>query len=669
MADEGLEGSPTGHAINMTMLPGHVLDMAMMQGVLDHLDQGISVFSSDLNLVLWNTRFGELHDFPEGFLRPGLPFAEIIRFNAGRGEYGQCNVESTVRSRVESAMAFKAHRFERMRPNGTVLEIIGNPLPGGGFVTTYSDVTINRQIAENLRGSNDRLDQMVERRTKALRESEERHRTYGEFLEATVRHMPQGVCLFDNRLGLVVANGLFFELTQLPERFNVKGINFYEFMLYNAQRGEYGPGDPEELARQRLETAHRMEPHAFDRARPDGTVIEVRGNPIPGRGFISTFTDITARAKAEEALREAATMARAMLDAPGLIVLLLRLDGILVDLNEGAARGFGKTKAEMIGSNIFAAMSPQVAERRFAYAQQTVFEGRAVYFEDERNGRWFETTMTPYPADQDGVPRVMVISHDVTHRHLAEQRLREATALAQAANRTKTDFLAAMSHELRTPLNAILGFSEIIAREMFGPVGERYRAYGQDINSAGQHLLAMINDILDISRIEIGAFTLCIEPVDPRELTDACMRLVSTRADAGGIRLALDIPDSLPDLMLDARRAKQILINLLGNAVKFTPPKGSVILRGEILPSGGVAFRVTDTGIGMSDEDIAVALSPFGQVDTGLDRRFEGAGLGLPLAQSLAELHGGWLEISSAPGSGTTVSVYFPESCVQTSLA
>ncbi|WP_009868974.1 PAS-domain containing protein [Paramagnetospirillum magnetotacticum] len=639
--------------------------MTMMQGVLDHLDQGISVFSADLRLVLWNRRFADLHEFPDGFLTHDLAFEDIIRFNAQRGEYGgHYDVEDMVRHRVDSAREFRPHRFERTRPNGTILEIIGNPLPGGGFVTTYSDVTVNRQIAENLRGSNDRLDQMVERRTRALQDSEERHRAYGEFLEATVQHMPQGVCLFDNALNLVVANKIFFDLTQIPDSFNVKGINFYEFMLYNAQRGEYGPGDPEELARQRQEIAARMEPHAFDRTRPDGTVIEVRGNPIPGRGFISTFTDITERAKAEEALREAATMARAMLEAPGLLVLLIRMDGTIVDLNEEAAVGLGSHKDAMIGTNIFNAMPTKVAERRFALAQQAILEARAIYFEDERDGRWFETTMTPYPMDQDGIPRVMVIAHDVTHRHHAEQRLREATAMAQAANRTKTDFLAAMSHELRTPLNAILGFSEIISREMFGPVGERYRTYGQDINAAGQHLLAMINDILDISRIEIGAFTLCIEPVDPHELAYSCLRLVGSRAEAGNVDLSEDMPESLPHLMIDSRRTKQILINLLGNAVKFTPPGGKVTLRGETRDSGGIAFHVIDTGIGMSEADMAVALSPFGQVDTGLDRRFEGAGLGLPLAKSLAELHGGSLEITSIPGKGTTVSVYFPASCV-----
>ena len=645
-------------------LPGHGLGMNVLRGVLDHLDQGISVFGADLRLALWNERFISLHDFPEGFIRQDMAFEEIIRFNALRGEYGACNPDEYVRNRVASALTFKAHRFERTRPNGTILEVIGNPLPDGGFVTTYSDVTVARQVAGNLRQSNDRLDQMVERRTQALRESEERHRAYSEFLEATVQHMPQGVCLFDSNLNLVVANSGFFDLTQVPPSFNVPGTPFREFMLYNAQRGEYGPGDPAELADLRVEMARKMESHAFDRARPDGTVIEVRGNPIPGRGFISTFTDITARAQAEEALREAATMARAMLDAPGLIVLLLTLDGTVADLNQEAADGLGKAKDELIGANIFASMPKATAEHRAARAQQAVLEGRSVHFEDERDGRWFETTMTPYPNDQGGMPRVMVIAHDVTHRHLSEQRLREATALAQAANRTKTDFLAAMSHELRTPLNAILGFSEIISREMFGPVGERYRVYGQDINSAGQHLLAMINDILDISRIEIGAFTLCIEPVPPRELADSCLRLVSTRADAGNIRLIEEVPDDLPHLLIDARRTKQILINLLGNAVKFTQADGSVVLRANTSPDGGLIFQVADTGIGMSESEIAVALSPFGQVESGLDRRFEGAGLGLPLAKSLAELHGGTLAVTSSPGKGTTVSVSFPPSCV-----
>ncbi len=641
-----------------------IVDIAMMQGVLEHLDQGISVFDAQLRLVLWNRRFLTLFRLPPDMIQYGMAFEEIVRYNAERGEYGPGVVEDLVRQRVAQACRYEPHRMDRIRPDGSIIEIIGNPLPGGGFVTTYSDVTVARQVSGNLRESNDRLDQMVERRTHALQASEDRHRAYAEMLEATVRHMPQGVCVFDADLNLVVANDGFFESTQLPKSFNSPGKAFADFMLFNAQRGEYGPGDPVELAAQRVELARKMVPHSFDRERPDGTVIEVRGNPIPGRGFISTFTDITARHRAEEALREAATMARAMLDAPGLIVLLLTLDGLILDLNESAVASLGRRKDDLIGANILRMMPSDVATRRAEFAQQAVAEGRAVHFEDERDGHWFETTITPYPGDQEGVPRVMVIAHDVTHRHQAEQRLREAKALAETANRTKTDFLAAMSHELRTPLNAILGFSEIISREMFGPVGERYRAYGNDINGAGQHLLEMINDILDISRIEIGAFTLSEEDTDPHTLAQSCLRLVAARADQGSIRLVDAVPDDVPMLHLDVRRTKQVLLNLLGNAVKFTQAGGSVTLSGGAEPDGGFFFRVADTGIGMTEGDIAIALSPFGQVDSGLDRRFEGVGLGLPLAKSLAELHGGILEIVSVPDQGTAITVKFPAKCV-----
>ncbi|CAA7627365.1 PAS-domain containing protein [Magnetospirillum sp. SS-4] len=644
-------------------------DPAMIGAVLENLGQGISVFDAELHLALWNRRFIEMFGFPDGFIRLGMDFGQIIRFNAEKGDYGPCDIDALVEFRIAQARRFLPHRIERTRSDGSIIEIIGNPLPGGGFVSTYSDVTVARQVAGNLRQSNDRLDQMVERRTRALRESEDRHRAYAEILEATVHHMPQGVCVFDSDLRLVVANEQMFDLLQVPKSFNVPGKPFEDFMLFNAQRGDYGPGDPLEQARRRVEVASLMKPHVLERTLPDGRVIEVRGNPIPGRGFISTFTDVTARRQAEEALREAAVMARAMLDAPGLIVFLITLDGTIIDLNEGGAASLRRRKEALIGANILQIMPPEVSARRAAYAQLAVAEGHAIHFEDEVHNRWYEITVTPYPADPGEVPRLLIISHEVTHRHRAEQRLREAKAMAESANRSKTDFLAAMSHELRTPLNAIIGFSEIISREMFGPVGERYRSYGNDINGAGQHLLAMINDILDISRIEIGVFTLSEETISPRELAESCLRLITSRAEQGSIHLIDAVSPDLPPLRVDVRRTKQILINLLGNAVKFTPAGGSVALSGCRSDDGGFVFGVSDTGIGMSPDEITIALAPFGQVDSGLDRRFEGAGLGLPLAKSLMELHGGSLDISSVPGEGTTVTIRFPPETVMVSPA
>lgn len=640
------------------------VDITVMQAVLEHLEQGISVFDRDLRLVLWNRRFAELFSLPPHLLRHGALFEEIIRYNAERGEYGPCDPEALVAERVGWARQFIPHRTERTRPDGRVIEIIGNPLPDGGFVTTYYDITIAHQVTDNLRESNERLDQMVERRTRALQQSEERHRAYAELLEATVRHLPQGISVFDTNLNLVVANDSFFDLTQIPSDFNVPGKSFEDFMLFNAQRGEYGPGDPMTLARQRVEIARQMQPHVFDRARPDGTVVEVRGNPIPSRGFISTFTDITSRHQAEESLRAAMTMAQTMLNAPGLIIFLINLDGEIIDLNEGGADALRESKDTLIGANVYQLMPPKVSARRASYAQLAIAEGRVVHFEDESHDRWYEISIAPYPVPKGDIPRVLIIAHEITVRKQSEQRLREATALAESANRSKTEFMAAMSHELRTPLNAIIGFSDIISREMFGPVGERYREYGNDINSAGLHLLAMINDILDISRIEIGAFTLSSEEVTPVALAESTIRLVATRAEQNAVRLISSIPEGMPLLNVDVRRTKQVLLNLLANAVKFTPAGGGVALSARMNADGGLAFMVSDTGIGMSPTDIAIALSPFGQVDSGLDRRFEGVGLGLPLAKSLVELHGGSLDVESTPGQGTTVTIHFPPQCV-----
>jgi PAS domain S-box-containing protein len=621
-----------------------------IRDALEHLAQGISVFDRDLTLVVANRRFLELLEMPDRFGEPGTPFEALIRFNAARGEYGDGNVEEQVHLRLDLARRFQAHRFDRIRPDGTVIEIIGTPMEGGGFVTTYTDTTEAHRAAERLRLANEDLDRTVTERTRELAQ-------YAGFLKATVVHMPQGVCVFDTDMNLVVANDGFFELTQVPKDFNVPGTPFETFMRYNAERGEYGPGDPGVLARERVEIARRMQAHTFERTRPDGTVIEVRGNPMPGIGFISTFVDITSRRQIEVELRKSEAVARAMLDAPGLIVLMIDAEGIIYDLNEGAVNGLGaQSKADLVGRSVYDFMHPDAAMRRRQHALEALAGRKAVHFEDRSGKQWFETTLTPY-----GDHRVMIISHDITHRKRAEAHLHEAVQMAEAANRAKTEFLAAMSHELRTPLNAILGFSEIISKQLFGPVGvPRYLEYAADVHASGKHLLSMINDILDISSIEAGGAKLDEEPVDPGAVAETCLRLVAVRAEQGQVKLCNMVPNDLPAIIADGRRLTQILLNLLSNAVKFTLPAGSVNLEAGVTSSGGITFTVRDTGIGMRSEDIAVALAPFGQVDSGYARRFEGTGLGLPLAKSLTELHGGKLFMESTPGQGTAVTVVFP---------
>ncbi len=250
---------------------------------------------------------------------------------------------------------------------------------------------------------------------------------------------------------------------------------------------------------------------------------------------------------------------------------------------------------------------------------------------------------------------------DVTLRERTAQELRSSTEAAERANRSKSEFLANMSHELRTPLNAIIGFSEVIKNQLFGPVGTlKYAQYAGDIYESGTHLLQIINDILDLSKLEAGRLELHESVVSLPALIKGCIPLVRDRAAASGIRIRLVMAEALPPLLVDERMMKQILINLLSNAVKFTGRGGRIAISAALAETGGLEISVADTGIGMSAGDIEVALQTFGQVDNSTTRAHQGTGLGLPLARSLAELHGGSLRVDSAIGTGTAITVTLP---------
>jgi signal transduction histidine kinase len=238
---------------------------------------------------------------------------------------------------------------------------------------------------------------------------------------------------------------------------------------------------------------------------------------------------------------------------------------------------------------------------------------------------------------------------------------RDLLRLAEAANRTKSEFLANMSHELRTPLNAVIGFSDVMLAQAFGPLGAaRYREYAEDINRSGQHLLNIINDILDLSKIEAGHLELHEEICDAAAIVEACRHLLKQRAELGGVDLRLDIGAPPPALRADAVKLKQILVNLMTNAVKFTPAGGQVVVTAARAADGWFEFTVADTGIGIAPADIERVMQPFVQVENSMARRHGGTGLGLPLARRLAELHDGELRLISRLGAGTTVTVRLP---------
>ena len=236
--------------------------------------------------------------------------------------------------------------------------------------------------------------------------------------------------------------------------------------------------------------------------------------------------------------------------------------------------------------------------------------------------------------------------------------LMQAIRAARAADQAKSDFIANMSHELRTPLNAIIGFSEAMSSAVFGPLSQRYREYAEDIHYSGQHLLQIINEILDLSKIEAGQLTLNEAVVPLPDLLEVCRQIVAGRARSGNVTLEFQ-PTELA-LWCDELRVKQALLNLLSNAVKFTPPGGRVTIGAELTALGEIAIAVSDSGVGMSPEDIPRAFEPFAQIANPLTRPHQGTGLGLPLVRQLMALHDGVVRLDSRPGRGTTATLLFP---------
>ncbi len=346
-------------------------------------------------------------------------------------------------------------------------------------------------------------------------------------------------------------------------------------------------------------------------------------------------------------------------------IITVGADGTIGSFNPAACALFGRERGEAVGLEFASLFDCAEVTDLMVKLRAGVVSTEPV---EVREATGLRGDKTRFPAElataamRLGDERMVVaVVRDATTRKLGEDQMRHAKEVAEEANRAKSEFLAHISHELRTPLNAVMGFAELFQSEAFGALGnEKYKEYATHIYGSGRHLLELINDILELSRAEAGKLTLAESDFEMPGVLVAALEMVRKDATEAGIELKTEIERTLPRLRGDERRIRQVAINLLSNAVKFTPKDGRITVCADLDEEGGHRLAVSDTGVGIAEDDIERALKPFVQVVSTLTRRYIGAGLGLPLSQRLVELHGGTLEIESALGAGTTVTARFP---------
>ena len=378
-------------------------------------------------------------------------------------------------------------------------------------------------------------------------------------------------------------------------------------------------------------------------------------------GFVGLVTDVTERKLAETALRESEERYRGLVDASP-DAIFVHCDGAIVFANPSTVQMLGAATADdLIGiraTDLVHVDFRELSRRR----NRQILEGGDVAFTEMRafrlDGSEFFAEVKGRPIVFEGRPAIQTVMRDVTERWRARQALAAAKEQAEVANRAKSEFLANMSHDLRTPLNAVIGFSDMLAGGYQGPLNRKQADYVHDIRSSSGDLLELINDILDLSKIEAGKMQLYEEDVDLRHTIRAAIRIVNERAEAARVQIGTNIARALPLLRADDRLVKRILLNLLSNAVKFTPEGGRVSVRVRLDSRGAPTLSVSDTGIGIARRDISRVFEHFGQAMRRSSA--EGSGLGLPLVKSMAELHGAGVEIESRVGVGTKVHVRFP---------
>ena len=620
----------------------------LLQTVIDSLPCGLTVFDAELRLVVGNRPMRQLLDLPDALMNtPQVSFADLAHYNAARGEYGPGDPTALAQQVIERARRSAApHQFERVRPDGTVIEVRGAPMPGGGFISTYADISDRRRAEE------------AARRSAAL-------------LKGAIDAIDEAFVLFDPQDRLVLCNERYKTL-YAPLRDMIRpGVLFEDLVRAGAQRGGYrdAEGRVEEWVAERVRS-HQAANSTVTQHLANGQVLRIIERKLPDGHNVGFRIDITELHQARESAEAAAqamaqTLARlqAIYDILPVGITISDAQGHIIDCNPASERLLGITKAEHLARDCNSrpwtilredgtSMPPGEHASAVALTQGRPVHDAVMQVVLPERSVWLSVSAMPAAHRELGV----VVGYvDISEQRAQQTALAQAKALAEQASVAKSQFLANMSHEIRTPMNAILGMLALMKRT---GLNAHQSDYAHKTENAARSLLGLLNDILDFSKVEAGKMTLDPQPFRIEQLLQELGVILSSNLGPKLVELVFDLEHAVPALLMgDAQRLQQVLINLAGNAVKFTG-SGEVVVSVRLLALEGqsarLRFSVRDTGIGIAADNQQKIFSGFTQAEATTTRRFGGTGLGVAISQRLVALMGGRLHLNSVPGQGST---------------
>lgn len=611
---------------------------------VESLPVGLAQYDRDDRLLFWNGSYMRLYPWLTPVLDSGVSFERIIRQLAEAGGYN-----TAIKGKdewVEQSLAARRigrEPFEIALSDGRSVLVSNHRTKSGGIISIHADIT------------------QLKKEEEALRQSEQRFSRAFQF-------SPGSTAIAEIDDGALIDVNEKWQETFGWTREEVIGKSVQDLGIWADQ------SDRRRFI-ELLRADGRVRNFEARQCSREGDVRDmlVSGETVPLDGkprLLITGHDITERKRAERELRDSEARLSGILRISPEAVIVTDGSQHITLFSDGAERTFGYTAADVLGKSIDVLMPPAARKIHREHVGKflrspdisRLMNTRQEVRAQAKDGTVFPVEASVSKLQLDGETVFTVLLRDITERKQAQDLLLAAKEEAESASRAKSEFLANMSHELRTPLNAILGFSEVIRSQVLGTVGvEKYVEYADDIHRSGEHLLEIISDILDVARIDAGQIKLDEDSVPVDELIESSRALIQERAEANGLEITVSLPPETQILFCDSRKMKQILINLLSNAVKFTGCGGSISIGAQIDElTGDIVFQVRDNGIGMSVEDVPRVLEPFVQIESSLTRHHEGTGLGLPLVKKLTELHGGSLELETAPGKGTVASVRLP---------